>query len=71
MTKTLRTAKTPKKSWDADKALRSTYSRWFGKYQLRAYLLVALGYGIVAAWITEMPVFARKKHPWADACTFR
>ncbi|CAF1005749.1 unnamed protein product [Adineta steineri] len=58
MTKTLRNVKTFKKSWDSDKALKSTYKGLFGKYQLRAYLFVALGYGIVAAWLTEMPAFA-------------
>ncbi|UJR16095.1 hypothetical protein I4U23_003007 [Adineta vaga] len=58
MTKTLRNVKTSKKSWDSDKALKSTYKGLFGKYQLRAYLFVALGYGIIAAWLTEMPTFA-------------
>ncbi|CAF1018617.1 unnamed protein product [Adineta ricciae] len=58
MTKALQNAKTLKKSWDSDKALKSTYKGLFGKYQLRVYLFVALGYGIVAAWLTEMPVFA-------------
>jgi hypothetical protein len=63
MTKTLRNVKTFKKSWDSDKALKSTHKGLFGKYQLRAYLFVALGYGIIAAWLTEMPAFACKYFP--------
>ncbi len=60
MTKALRSVKTLKKTWDSDKAIKSTYKGLFGIYQLRAYLLLALGYGIVAAWLTEMPIFACK-----------
>ncbi len=60
MTKALRGVKTLKKTWDSDKAIKCTYKGLFGKYQLRAYLLLVLGYGIVAAWLTEMPTFARK-----------
>lgn len=60
MARALRSVKTFKKSWDADKALASTYKGRFGKYQLRAYIFLALGYAITVAWLTEMPVFARK-----------
>jgi len=60
MAKALRNDKTFKKSWDSDKALKSTYKGLFGKYQLRAYLFLALGYGIIGAWLTEMPRFACK-----------
>jgi hypothetical protein len=60
MVKTLRSIKTFKRSWDPDKAIKCTYKGLFGKYQLRAYLFLALGYGIVAAWLTEMPTFACK-----------
>jgi len=62
MARALRSVKTFKKSWDADKALKSTYQgKKFGLYQLRAYIFLAFGYAIVAAWLTEMPTFARKK----------
>jgi hypothetical protein len=60
MVKTFRSIKTFKRSWDPDKAIKCTYNGLFGKYQLRAYLFLALGYGIVAAWLTEMPTFACK-----------
>jgi hypothetical protein len=61
MARALRSVKTFKKSWDSDKALKSTYQGRFGKHQLRAYIFLALGYAVVAAWLTEMPVFACKK----------
>jgi hypothetical protein len=64
MTRALRSVKTFKKSWDADKALKSTYQGKFGKHQLRAYILLALGYAIIVAWLTEMPKFACKKFFW-------
>ena len=60
MARALRSVKTFKKSWDADKALASTYKGKFGKYQLRAYIFLALGYAITVAWLTEMPTFARE-----------
>ena len=60
MARALRSVKTFKKSWDADKALKSTYQGKFGLYQLRAYIFLAFGYALVAAWLTEMPVFACK-----------
>jgi len=60
MIKLSRNIKTFKRSWDPDKALKSTYKGLFGKYQLRAYLFLALGYGIITAWLTEMPTFACK-----------
>ena len=62
MTKIVHPAKIIKKNWDADKALRSTYDGLLGQHQLRAYILLALGYGIVAAWLTAMPIFACRKH---------
>ena len=62
MTKTVHNAKITKRNWDADKALRSTYDGLFGQHQLRAYILLALGYGIVGAWLTSMPIFACRKH---------
>jgi MFS family permease len=58
MARALRSVKTFKKSWDADKALKSTYKGKFGKHQLRAYIFLALGYAIIIAWLTEMPAFA-------------
>jgi len=58
MARALRSVKTFKKSWDSDKALKSTYQGKFGKHQLRAYIILALGYAVIAAWLTEMPVFA-------------
>lgn len=58
MARVLRSVKTFKKSWDADKALKSTYQGNFGKHQLRAYIFLILGYAIVVAWLTEMPIFA-------------
>jgi len=61
MARALRSVKTFKKSWDADKALKSTYKGKFGKHQLRAYIFLALGYAVIAAWLTEMPVFACMK----------
>ncbi len=61
MTRALRSVKTFKKSWDSDKALKSTYQGKFGKHQLRAYIFLALGYAIIVAWLTEMPIFARMK----------
>jgi len=61
MARALRSVKTFKKSWDADKALKSTYQGKFGKHQLRAYIILTLGYAIVAAWLTEMPIFACMK----------
>jgi uncharacterized membrane protein YesL len=61
MARALRSVKTFKKSWDADKALKSTYKGKFGKHQLRAYIFLALGYAIIIAWLTEMPAFACKK----------
>ena len=60
MNKALRTTRTFRKTWDSDKAIKGTYNGLFGKYQLRAYLLVVLGYGIVAAGLAEMPTFACK-----------
>ncbi len=61
MARALRSVKTFKKSWDADKALKSTYRGKFGKHQLRAYIFLALGYAIIVAWLTEMPIFACEK----------
>ena len=58
MVRALRSVKTFKKSWDSDKALKSTYEGKFPKHQLRAFIFLALGYAIVAAWLTEMPAFA-------------
>ncbi|CAF2518312.1 unnamed protein product [Rotaria sp. Silwood2] len=58
MARALRSVKTFKKSWDSDKALKSTYKGKFGKHQLRAYIFLVLGYAVVVAWLTEMPVFA-------------
>lgn len=60
MARALRSVKTFKKSWDADKALKSTYQGKFGLYQLRGYIFLALGYAVVVAWLTRMPTFARK-----------
>ena len=60
MIKKLRTVKTYRRSWDSDNALKCTYKGLFGKYQIRAYIFLALGYGIVGAWLTEMPTFACK-----------
>ena len=60
MTRTLRSVKTFKKSWDADKALRSTSRGNFGKYQFRAFIFLALGYAIIVGWVAGMPVFACK-----------
>lgn len=60
MARVLRSVKTFKKSWDSDKALKSTYNGRFGKHQLRAYIILALGYAVIAAWLTEMPTFACK-----------
>jgi hypothetical protein len=60
MARALRSIKTFKKSWDSDKALKSTYQGKFGKHQLRAYIFLALGYAVTTAWLTEMPVFACK-----------
>lgn len=60
MARALRSVKTFKKSWDADKALKSTYQGKCGKYQLRAYIFLALGYAIVVAWMAEMPTYARR-----------
>ena len=60
MARALRSVKTFKKSWDADKALKSTYQGKFGLYQLRGYIFLALGYAVVVAWLTQMPTFARK-----------
>ena len=60
MIKTVRSIKTYKRSWDSDKALKSTYKGLFGKYQLRFYIFMALGYAILAAWLTKMPTFACK-----------
>ncbi|UJR30512.1 hypothetical protein I4U23_018042 [Adineta vaga] len=68
MARALRSVKTFKKSWDADKALKNTYKGKFGLYQLRAYIFLVLGYAIVAAWITEMPTFALMK-PKSFNCT--
>jgi len=56
----VRNVKTYKRSWDPDKALKSTYKGLFGKHQLRVYIFLALGYGVIAAWLTEMPTFACK-----------
>ena len=60
MARALRSVKTFKKSWDSDKALKSTYQGKVGKHQLRAYIFLVLGYAIVVAWLAEMPAFARK-----------
>ena len=60
MPKTVHHVKSYAKAWDSDKALKSTHKGPVGKYQLRAYLLVVLGYAVVAAWLTAMPTFARK-----------
>lgn len=60
MARALRSVKTFKKSWDSDKALKSTYSGKFGKHQIRAYIVLAFGYAIIASWLTEMPEFACK-----------
>lgn len=49
-----------RKTWDSDRALKSTYKGLFGKYQIRAYILLALGYGVTMAWLAKMPAFARK-----------
>ncbi|CAF1078642.1 unnamed protein product [Rotaria sordida] len=58
MARALRSVKTFKKSWDSDKALKSTYKGKFGKHQLRAYIFLVLGYAVVVAWLAEMPTFA-------------
>ena len=58
MARALRSVKTFKKSWDSDKALKSTYQGKVGKHQLRAYLVLVLGYAVVVAWLAEMPAFA-------------
>ncbi len=60
MIKALRHVKTYRRSWDSDKALKSTYKGLFGKHQIRAYIFLVLGYAIVGAWLTEMPTFACK-----------
>ena len=62
MTRGTRSAKITKKTWDSDKAIKSTYNGFVGKYQFRAYLLLALAYAVVSAWLTEMPAFAREKY---------
>ena len=54
------------KTWDSDKALKSTHKGVLGKYQLRAYLLLLFGYAVVAAWLTAMPTFAREIFPKRD-----
>ena len=59
MARAFRSVKTFKKSWDSDKALKSTYEGKFGKHQLRAYIFLALGYAVIAAWLAKMPTFAR------------
>ena len=58
MARALRSVKTFKKSWDSDKALKSTYQGKVGKHQLRAYLFLVLGYAVVVGWLAEMPTFA-------------
>lgn len=60
MARALRSVKTFKKSWDSDKALKSTYQGKVGKHQLRAYIFLVLGYAVVVAWLAEMPAFACK-----------
>jgi hypothetical protein len=60
MIRSLRHVKSYKRSWDSDKALKSTYKGLFGKHQLRVYILLAVGYAVVAAWLAEMPAFACK-----------
>jgi hypothetical protein len=61
MARALRSVKTFKKSWDSDKALKSTYQGKFGKHQIRAYIFLAIGYAVIVAWLAEMPVFACKE----------
>lgn len=61
MTKAFSTSpKIPKKIWDSDKALKSTHTGLYGKHQIRAYLFLALGYAVIAGWLTRMPTFACK-----------
>ena len=60
MPKAIRSVKTFRRIWDSDKALRSTHKGPFDKYQLRAYLFIILGYAVIVAWLTAMPIFARK-----------
>ncbi|CAF2516993.1 unnamed protein product [Rotaria sp. Silwood2] len=58
----------PRKTWDSDKALKSTHKGLFGKHQLRVYLFLAMSYAIVGAWLTEMPSFALLPPKYLD-CT--
>jgi hypothetical protein len=60
MARALRSVKTFKKSWDSDKALKSTHQGKFGKHQLRAYIFLTLGYAIIVAWLADMPLYACK-----------
>ncbi|CAF3345485.1 unnamed protein product [Rotaria sp. Silwood1] len=58
----------PQKTWDSDKALKSTHKGLFGKHQLRVYLFLVLGYAVVGAWLTKMPSFALLPPKYID-CT--
>ncbi|CAF0758292.1 unnamed protein product [Rotaria sordida] len=69
MAKTLPNVKS-QKTWDSDKALKSTHKGLFGKYQLRTYLLLALGYGVIGAWLAEMPSFALLPPKYIDCTSY-
>ena len=71
MPKTVRSVKTFRRTWDSDKALRSTHRGYFDKYQLRAYLFIVLGYAVIVAWLTAMPIFARKFDLATNSCLFQ
>ncbi|CAF0759751.1 unnamed protein product [Didymodactylos carnosus] len=57
MVRAVRTVKNIKKSWDSDKALKSTYTGFIGKHQLRAYLILCFGYAVIVSWINNAPNF--------------
>ncbi|CAF1158012.1 unnamed protein product [Didymodactylos carnosus] len=59
MARVLRSVKTLKRSWDSDKALKSTFTGFIGKHQLRAYLVLCFGYAVIGSWLNNVPTFAR------------
>ncbi|CAF2107123.1 unnamed protein product [Rotaria magnacalcarata] len=70
MNKILANSKAPKRIWDSDKALGSTHQGLLSKYQIRAYIFLALGYAVIGAWLMEMPAFALLPPKYIDCTPF-
>ncbi len=43
-----------KRVFDTDNALKATFNRRFGRYQIAAYFLCVFAYSVISGWIANL-----------------